>query len=65
MILAGSPADLWEKLSAEAASGRRFAGLMATQRPGGLVLSAHLAGAGGIATHETVLPPGAGCRTRR
>ena len=31
---------------------------MATQRPGGLVLSAHLAGPGAIATRETVLPPG-------
>jgi formate hydrogenlyase subunit 5 len=60
VVLAGGPGELWEKLSAEAASGRRFAGLMATQRPGGLVLSAHLAGTGGIATHETVLPPGAG-----
>ena len=60
VVLAGSPAELWERLSAEATSGRRFAGLMATERPGGLVLSAHLAGTGGIATHETVLPPGAG-----
>jgi len=60
VLLAGSPAELWEKLTAETASGRRFAGLMATQRPGGLVLSAHLAGTGGIATHETVLPSGAG-----
>jgi formate hydrogenlyase subunit 5 len=60
VVLAGSPGELWEKLSAETAAGRRFAGLMATQRPEGLVLSAHLAGTGGIATHETVLPPGAG-----
>jgi formate hydrogenlyase subunit 5 len=60
VILAGSPGELRDKLSAEAASGRRFAGLMATQRPGGLVLSAHLAGTGGIATLEAVLPPGAG-----
>jgi Ni,Fe-hydrogenase III large subunit len=59
VILAGGPAELWDKLGAETAAGRRFAGLMATQRPGGLVLSAHLAGTGGIATHETVLPPGA------
>ncbi len=47
VMLAGSPGELWEKLAAETASGRRFAGLMATQRPGGLVLSAHLAAAGG------------------
>jgi Ni,Fe-hydrogenase III large subunit len=58
VILVGSPGELWEKLTAETASGRRFAGLMATQRPGSLVLSAHLAAAGDIATYETVLPPG-------
>ena len=60
VILAGSPGELWDKLIAETAAGRRFAGLMATQRPGGLVLSAHLAAAGGVATHETVLPAAAG-----
>ncbi|HUZ38008.1 MAG TPA: NADH-quinone oxidoreductase subunit C [Streptosporangiaceae bacterium] len=55
--VAGSVTELWETLASRA--GERFAGLMATQRPEGLVLSAHLAGTGGITTHETVLPPGA------
>ena len=57
---AGSVPGLWATLAAEAAGGQRFAGLMATQRPEGIVLSAHLAGAGGITTHEAVLPPGTG-----
>ena len=45
--------------------GRRFAGLMATQRPTGLLLSAHLAGPGGIATHETPCCRPGPDRTRR
>jgi formate hydrogenlyase subunit 5 len=56
---AGSAAGLWASLAAEVASGRRFAGLMATERPAGLVLSAHLAGPGEVATHEAVILPGA------
>jgi formate hydrogenlyase subunit 5 len=58
-VTAGSAGELWQKVAAETAAGGRFAGLMATQRPKGLVLSVHLAGAGEIITHETVLPPGA------
>jgi formate hydrogenlyase subunit 5 len=58
--LAGSVPGLWETLARGTADGRRFAGMMATQRPEGIVLSAHLAGAGGISTHEAVLPPGTG-----
>jgi formate hydrogenlyase subunit 5 len=54
---AGSVAELREILAGRAAA-ERFAGLMATQRPEGLVLSAHLARAGGITTHEAVLAPG-------
>ena len=50
----------WENLVRQVAAGRRFAGLMATQRPEGLVLSAHLAGAKDITTHDVALPPGAG-----
>ena len=42
------------------AGGRRFAGLMATQRPEGVLLSAHLAGPGGILTCEAAVPPGDG-----
>jgi formate hydrogenlyase subunit 5 len=57
--LAGSPTELWEDLAAETAAGRRFAGLMATQRPAGLVLSAHVAGTKDVTTYDVVLPPGA------
>jgi len=57
---AGGGAGLWEDVTAGTAAGRRFAGLMATQRPGGLVLSAHLAGAKDITTHDVLLPPGTG-----
>ncbi len=52
-------AALWDSVTRQVAEGRRFAGLMATQRPGGILLSAHLAGATGIVTAEATLPPGA------
>jgi formate hydrogenlyase subunit 5 len=58
--VAGGVPGLWESLAREAAAGQRFAGLMATQRPAGLILSAHLAGPGSITTLDAVLPPGAG-----
>jgi formate hydrogenlyase subunit 5 len=58
VITAASASELWDELAAEAAAGRRFAGLMATQRPGGLVLSAHLAGTKDVAIYDVVLPPG-------
>jgi formate hydrogenlyase subunit 5 len=58
VMMAGSAAEMWQKVAAETAAGGRFAGLMATQRPGGLVLSVHLAGTADITTHEAVLPPG-------
>ena len=51
---------MWDDLARQAAAGGRFAGLMATQRPEGLVLSAYLAGAKDITTHDVALPPGAG-----
>ncbi|HUL25568.1 MAG TPA: NADH-quinone oxidoreductase subunit C [Streptosporangiaceae bacterium] len=57
--LLGSVPALWETLAAETATGGRFAGLMATQRPGGLMLSAHLATAKDITTYDAALPPGA------
>ncbi len=50
---------LWDGLASEVAAGRRFAGLFGTARPGGLLLSAHLAGPDGIGTWETLLPPAA------
>jgi formate hydrogenlyase subunit 5 len=58
--LAGSVPGLWEALAHETAAGQRFAGMMATQRPEGIVLSAHLARARGIITYEAVVPPGTG-----
>ena len=58
-LAAGVPA-LWDCGDRRGGRRRRFAGLMATQRPAGLALSAHVAGPGGIATREAVLPPGAG-----
>jgi len=58
-VAAGVP-ELWDELAGEVAAGRRFAGLLATARPGGvLLLSAHLAGQGGIGTLEAVLAAGA------
>jgi formate hydrogenlyase subunit 5 len=50
----------WESLARRVAAGGRFAGLMAAQRPEGLVLSAHLAEGKDITTHDLGLPPGAG-----
>ncbi len=58
-LAAGVPA-LQDWVTGEVTGGCRFAGLMATQRPAGLALSAHVAGPGRIITRETVLPPGAG-----
>ena len=59
-VLGADPAALWESVTREVAAGRRFAGLMATQRPDGVLLTAHLADAAGIAAAEALLPPGAG-----
>jgi len=50
---------LWDEVTGDVAGGHRFAGLMATQQPGGILLSAHLAGPGGIVIREALLPPGA------
>ena len=53
-------AALWEALTARVGAGDRFAGLSGAQPAGGpLVLSAHVATAGGIDTLEAPLPPGA------
>jgi formate hydrogenlyase subunit 5 len=51
-----TPATLWGRLTREVAAGRRFAGLFGTARPGGLLLSAHLADARGVTPVDTVLP---------
>ncbi len=48
-----------DAIAADVAAGRRFAGLMGTQRGEILVLSAHLAGPDGVATWDTALPAGA------
>jgi formate hydrogenlyase subunit 5 len=51
---------LWDELLARTGAGDRFAGLFGTELEGGaLVLSAHVATAGGIDTLEAPLPPGA------
>ncbi len=47
---------LWDEVTSEVAAGRRFADLFATACPDGLLLSAQLAGPGGISTLETMLP---------
>jgi len=51
---------LWDELCSRVKAGDRFAGLSGSQPEGGpLVLSAHLATAGGIDTLEAPLPPSA------
>jgi formate hydrogenlyase subunit 5 len=54
--LAASVPELWDELTSEVAAGRRFADLFATARPGGLLLTAHLAGPAGITSREAMLP---------
>jgi formate hydrogenlyase subunit 5 len=54
--LAADVTALWDEVTREVTAGRRFAGLSGTARPEGLTLSAHLAGADGIAALEAVLP---------
>jgi len=55
---AGVP-GVWDELASEVAAGHRFAGLFATARPGGVLLSAHLADNSGIRTLEAALPAAA------
>ncbi len=57
--LAEGATQLRDAVVASVAAGRRFAGLMGTWRGDALVLSAHLAGAGGIVTRDAALPAGA------
>jgi formate hydrogenlyase subunit 5 len=51
--------SLWDDVIKDVAAGHRFAGLMATQQPDGVVLSVHLAEREDIVTREARLPPGA------
>jgi formate hydrogenlyase subunit 5 len=51
---------LWEHVTRDVAAGHRFAGLMATQQPEGVLLSVHLAEPAGIIIREAQLPAGAG-----
>ena len=50
---------LWEHVTRDVAAGHRFAGLMATQQPDGVLLSVHLAEPAGIVIREAQLPAGA------
>ncbi len=50
---------LWQHVTRDVAAGHRFAGLMATQQPDGVLLSVHLAEATGIVIREARLPAGA------
>src|SRR5450755_4594121 len=56
---AGDVSSLWDEVIKDVAAGHRFAGLMATQQPDGVLLSVHLAEQGGIVTREAPLPAGA------
>ncbi len=56
---AASVSALWDDVTRDVTAGHRFAGLMATQRPDGVLLSAHLAGPAGLVTREARLPAGA------
>jgi formate hydrogenlyase subunit 5 len=56
---ASDVSSLWDEVIKDVAAGHRFAGLMATQQPDGVLLSVHLAEQGGIVTREAPLPAGA------
>jgi formate hydrogenlyase subunit 5 len=56
---AASVNALWDDVTRDVAAGHRFAGLMATQRPDGVLLSVHLAGPAGLVIRESRLPAGA------
>ena len=54
----GSVPALWDELTRRVAAGGRFADLFATARPDGLLLTAHVAGPGGLDTWQALLAPG-------
>jgi formate hydrogenlyase subunit 5 len=56
--LAPSVPVLWGRLATRVAAGERLADLFGTARADGLLLSAQLAGPGGMTTLDTLLPPG-------
>ena len=43
VMLASDVNSLWDDVTRDVAAGHRFAGLMATQQPDGVLLSVHLA----------------------
>ena len=57
--LASDVNSLWDDVTKDVAAGHRFAGLMATQQPDGVLLSAHVADPAGITIREAQLPAGA------
>jgi len=56
--LGGRVAALWDAVARDLAGGSRFAGLMGTAQGDSVLLSVHLAGEGGVAIREIVLPGG-------
>src|SRR6204780_5525498 len=56
--LAPSVPALWELVTDDVRQGHRFAGLMGTSRPEGVLVSAHLAVPGDIAIREALVPAG-------
>ena len=59
VAVAASVPALWDELTRAISAGSRFAGLFATARPEGLLLSAQLAGPGGVQALDAILPAGA------
>jgi formate hydrogenlyase subunit 5 len=57
--LASDVTSLWDDVTKDVAAGRRFAGLMATHQPDGVLLSVHVAEPAGIVIREARLPAGA------
>jgi formate hydrogenlyase subunit 5 len=57
-VTRATAAELWETVTGETERGHRFAGLMATKLDEGVLLSAHLAEPGTIATHDALVPAG-------
>ncbi|MDR2986499.1 MAG: NADH-quinone oxidoreductase subunit C [Nocardiopsaceae bacterium] len=55
----GGAVGLRELVVREVATGRRFAGLMGTQRGDAVLLTVHLAAPGGIIAHDALLPASA------
>jgi formate hydrogenlyase subunit 5 len=54
----GSVPALWDEITSMVTAGSRFADLFGTARPDGVLLTAHLAAPGDVATLQALLPPG-------